>query len=132
VRADDLVVRWGGEEFLVVAPGLDGEGLRAYAERLLRSVGATPVACNGQPLRVTASIGHAHFPLAPDHQPLGWERALNLVDMALYTAKSMGRNRAVGIASADAPDAAALRALEEDFERAWTSGRVTLQFIEGP
>jgi diguanylate cyclase (GGDEF)-like protein len=132
VRGDDLVVRWGGEEFLVYAPGLEGDALRTYAERLLRSVGATPVDCKGQPLRVTASIGHAQFPLPPNGLAVGWERALNLVDMALYTAKSVGRNRAVGIVSADAADMLALRALEDDFERAWTGGRVVLHITEGP
>jgi predicted signal transduction protein with EAL and GGDEF domain len=95
-------------------------------------VGATPVDCKGQPLRVTASIGHAQFPLPPKGLAVGWERALNLVDMALYTAKSLGRNRAVGIVSADAADTQALRALEDDFERAWTGGRVVLHITEGP
>jgi diguanylate cyclase (GGDEF)-like protein len=132
VRSDDVVVRWGGEEFLVYAPGLEGDALRTYAERLLRSVGATPVECKGQPLRITASIGHAQFPLPPKGLELGWERALNLVDMALYTAKSLGRNRAVGIVSADAADTQALRALEDDFERAWTGGRIVLHITEGP
>ena len=132
VRSGDLVVRWGGEEFLVYAPGLEGAALRAYAERLLRSVGATPVPCNGGSLRVTASIGHANFPLPPHCLRLGWERALNFVDMALYTAKSTGRNRAVGIVSAAASDLQGLRALEEDFEHASTSGRVTLHVTEGP
>jgi diguanylate cyclase (GGDEF)-like protein len=132
VRQEDLVVRWGGEEFLVYAPRLETDALQALAERLLHSVSDTPVAAAGRALRVTVSIGHAHFPLAPERPRLGWERALNLVDMALYTAKSLGRNRAVGIRAVQAPDAEALRAVEADFERAWTEGRVVLKITEGP
>jgi diguanylate cyclase (GGDEF)-like protein len=131
VRQEDLVVRWGGEEFLVYAPRLETDALQALAERLLHSVSDPPVTAAGRALRVTVSIGHARFPLAPERPRLGWERALNLVDMALYTAKSLGRNRAVGIRAVQAPDADALRQVEADFERAWTEGRVVLKITEG-
>jgi len=131
VRSEDLVVRWGGEEFLVFAPRLDGEAVNGLAERLLHCVADTPVATNNLELRVTVSIGHAAFPLPPAALPLGWERALNLVDMALYTAKSLGRHRAVGITSVQADDASGLRQVEEDFESAWTDGVVSLNVIEG-
>ena len=85
-----------------------------------------------QALRVTASIGYARFPLPPYGAAVPWEQAINLADMALYSAKSQGRNRAVGLASASAPDAAVLRAIEADFERAWHEGRVTLRQTAGP
>jgi diguanylate cyclase (GGDEF)-like protein len=129
VRESDLVVRWGGEEFLVIAPGgagLSAQTLDEFACRLLHAVGGSPVVlASGQALSVSASIGHAAFPLAPRGVTLGWERALNLADMALYTAKSQGRARAVGLAGlADAPDA--LARAEQDFERAWTDGVVRL------
>jgi hypothetical protein len=60
------------------------------------------------------------------------ERAINLADMALYTAKGQGRNRAIGIASIVAADDAGLRAAESDFDRAWHEGRLTLQRSLGP
>jgi diguanylate cyclase (GGDEF)-like protein len=132
VRSDDMLVRWGGEEFLVFAPRLDAAALDAFAERLLRAVAAEPVHCSDSALRVTVSIGHGHFPLAPSGLRLTWERAVNFVDMALYTAKSLGRNRAVGIAAVHADDADALRAVERDFERAWTEGTVVLRVSDGP
>ncbi|MEW6706380.1 MAG: GGDEF domain-containing protein [Pseudomonadota bacterium] len=132
VRAEDLVVRWGGEEFLVFAPRLGIDALQAMAERLLRAVGATAMQAAGGTLRVTVSIGHALFPLPPARPSLHWERALNLVDMALYTAKSLGRNRAVGIRAVQADDAEALRRVEQDFERAWSEGAVVLKVTEGP
>ena len=132
VREDDLVVRWGGEEFLVFAPALKADALEAFAERLLHGIGGTAIDTASGALRVTASIGHAHFPLAPHQVQLSWERALNLADMALYTAKSLGRNRAIGIEAVQAQDAESLAAMEADFERAWTEGHVTLRTIEGP
>jgi diguanylate cyclase (GGDEF)-like protein len=126
VRGGDLLVRWGGEEFLVIAPDVAGPALEELAQRLLRAVGQAPVElADGGRLAVTVSIGHAAFPLAPRAEPIGWERALNLTDMALYTAKSQGRARAVGLrALADAPDA--LARAESDFERAWSEGFVQL------
>jgi len=75
---------------------------------------------------------YARFPLLPFHAALTWEQAINLADMALYTAKNQGRNRAVGIASTTAADREALRDVEADFERAWHEGRVALTHIAGP
>lgn len=132
VRADDLVVRWGGEEFLVLAPRAAPEQADQMAERVLRSIGLVPVETGVGPVRVTASIGYARFPLPPLNAAIPWEQAVNLADMALYTAKNQGRNRAVGIASTTAADREALHQVEADFERAWNEARVTLTQTEGP
>ena len=136
VRSDDLVVRWGGEEFLILAPSL-GEGLapeqaEQMAARVLKTIGQAPIVVGAQSLRVTASIGYARFPLPPYGAEVHWEQAVNLADMALYTAKNQGRNRAVGITSSTATTPEALRGLEIDFDRAWHEGRVTLQQTPGP
>ncbi len=128
----DLVVRWGGEEFLIFMPGAGGAQAQALAARVLQAVGSTPVALPRGPLRVTASVGYGAFPLPPARLALGLERAINLADMALYTAKNQGRNRAIGIASAQAEDSAALLALEADFDLAWREGRLSLLRLAGP
>jgi diguanylate cyclase (GGDEF)-like protein len=151
VRHGDTVARWGGEEFLILAPGLQRDATEALALRLLQTVAGTPVplaggsgpsggpsdGAGGAPggggaLAVSASIGHAAFPLPPYHVPLSPEQAVNLADMALYTAKSQGRNCAVGIVDVQASDGDGLRALEADFERAWSEGRVRLRVDRGP
>ncbi|MFL6663675.1 MAG: GGDEF domain-containing protein, partial [Rhizobacter sp.] len=132
VRDADLVVRWGGEEFLVVADGLGTEHTDQLAARILAGIGGTPVVVDGRPIHVTASIGYACYPLPPHGVPVPWAQAINLADMALYSAKSQGRNRAVGLVSAAAPDAQGLRTIERDFERAWHEGRVTLRQTAGP
>jgi diguanylate cyclase (GGDEF)-like protein len=132
VRADDLVVRWGGEEFLVLAPRVSEADTDALAERVLRLVGEEPVRVDGRDVPVTVSIGYANFPLPPGGLPVSWEQAINLADMALYTAKNQGRNRAVGIAAARAANPPELRGIEADFDRAWHDGRVTLKIAPGP
>jgi len=132
VRGEDLVVRWGGEEFLILAASLTTEQTDQLAARVLASLGGAPVMVENEALWVTASIGYACFPLPPYGVPVQWEQAINLADMALYTAKSQGRNRAVGLASASASDAQSLRVIESDFDRAWHEGRVTLRQTPGP
>jgi diguanylate cyclase (GGDEF)-like protein len=132
VRGDDLVVRWGGEEFLVLALQVPAEQVELLAERVLRFIGERPVLVRGSPVRVTVSIGYARFPLPPNTLPVAWEQAINLADMALYTAKNQGRNRAVGIVAAQADSPPALRHIEGDFDRAWHEGRVTLKVAPGP
>jgi diguanylate cyclase (GGDEF)-like protein len=132
VRSDDLVVRWGGEEFLILAPRAAPEQAEQMAMRVLRIIGQAPFVVDAQALHVTASIGYARFPLPPYAIEVPWEQAINLADMALYTAKNQGRNRAVGIVSSTAATPEALREVEGDFDRAWHQGRVTLLQTPGP
>ena len=132
VRNDDLVVRWGGEEFLILAPRAAPEQAEQMAARVLRILGETPIVVGTQALRVTASIGYARFPLPPYSADVPWEQAINLADMALYTAKNQGRNRAVGMVSSTASTREALHHLEADFDQAWREGRVTLLQTSGP
>ncbi len=132
-RGDDIVARWGGEEFLILAPDLASGDADALAQRVLTAVGGATIGLpDGRSMRVTVSIGHGVFPLLPHRVSVAPEQAVNLADMALYTAKSQGRNRAVGIAQVEADSPAALRAVEADFERAWVDGRVQLRVDVGP
>ena len=132
VRGDDLVVRWGGEEFLVLAPRSAPEQAEQMAARILAVLGTRPIDIGTAALRVTASIGYARFPLPPYGTGVPWEQAINLADMALYTAKNQGRNRAVGITSTTASTREGLRQIEADFEAAWRGGQVTLVQSPGP
>ena len=131
LREQDLAVRWGGEEFLVIAPDLPAARTAVLAERIRRAVARIPVRVGNTAITVAVSVGHAHFPLRPQAgsaapPPVGWERALNLVDLLLYVAKGRGRNSTVGIDSIAADDDAALLAIERDFESACVDGRVRL------
>ena len=97
-READYLVRWGGEEFLVVARNTSRAAAPELAERARRSVGDRPFMLpQGRTLLRTCSIGFACFPLAPSQpRAAGWALAVDLADAALYAAKREGRNRWVG------------------------------------
>ncbi len=132
LREQDLTVRWGGEEFLVVVRALPTEEVEGLAERLLQAIGSEPVRHGRHRIAVTASIGFATFPLRPHLQPLGWERAIDLVDTAMYLAKAHGRNRAYGVRALHADDDATTRPQAATLESAWRAGRADLTQHAGP
>ncbi|MDO9354038.1 MAG: diguanylate cyclase [Solirubrobacteraceae bacterium] len=99
VRSSDFCGRLGGEEFLVLAPDTGVRGAVDLAEKLRAALQREPVA--GLDRDVTASFGIA---VLPDHAG-GGEVLMRLSDRALYTAKSLGRNRVEvvdGVAGAQA------------------------------
>ncbi|MBI4384873.1 MAG: diguanylate cyclase [Nitrospinae bacterium] len=90
VRKYDTLVRWGGEEVLVVCPDTGAREVETVAERFRRAVASRPVEIEGQPaLEVTASFGAA---TASDGDLAGVERLIERADEALYRAKNSGRN----------------------------------------
>lgn len=93
-----LVVRWGGEEFLVVQPVADEDDALAGAERLRRAIAALqPAIADGRRVDVSASIGVACYPFDPQTPArVDWERVVQIADAALYAAKRNGRNRVCG------------------------------------
>jgi diguanylate cyclase (GGDEF)-like protein len=131
LRDQDLTVRWGGEEFLIVVDGLPQGEVEALAERLLLAIGGEPVSLGAQRITVTASIGFAVFPIEPARLPLSWERAIDLVDTAMYLAKAHGRNRAYGVRALHGEEGghAAQPGL---LESAWRDGRADLTHLPGP
>jgi diguanylate cyclase (GGDEF)-like protein len=133
MRGDDLVARWGGEEFLAFAPNIEGAELDQLAERVRLAMNQAPVVLeNGSAIETTVSIGYAAFPLPTSHVPVTWEQAVNLADLSLYTAKNQGRNCAVGIVRTTALTSEALREVEADIARARQDGRVTLKVSPEP
>ena len=133
MRGDDLVARWGGEEFLVFAPDVGGPELDQLAERVRLAMNEAPVVLeNGNAIETTVSIGYAAFPLPASHVEVTWEQAVNLADLSLYIAKNQGRNCAVGIIRTTAVTSAALREVEADIAQARHDGRVTLRVSPEP
>ena len=94
LRDGDTLVRWGGEEFLAILGPLSERELNSTVGRLLNVVQTTPIQVNGQTVDCTVSIGCARFPLQGAAIDIALERAITLVDKALYRAKHAGRNRA--------------------------------------
>jgi diguanylate cyclase (GGDEF)-like protein len=132
VRDDDLVVRWGGEEFLIVAASREGLFAPQLAQRLLDLIGSQPVAYQSRSIAVTASIGFVSLPVPPHGLRLPWERAIDLIDTALYLAKAHGRNKAYGVERIHASDVAAVEQLTARLEAAWSEGQVGLIALSGP
>ncbi|MES2743063.1 MAG: GGDEF domain-containing protein [Pseudomonadota bacterium] len=131
LRETDMIVRWGGEEFLAFLPASPRAGLDDIARRVLRGISAINLVYQGKPIAVNVSIGFAPFPLAPLDQPLSWERAVNLVDMALYLAKAHGRNRAYGVRGFFRFEQTSMESIEQDLEQAWREGFVELSVVLG-
>jgi diguanylate cyclase (GGDEF)-like protein len=131
LRETDMIVRWGGEEFLAFLPAIPRSGLDEVARRLLTGISAQTIDYQDSKISVNVSIGFAPFPLAPGAHELPWERAVNLVDMALYLAKSHGRNRAYGVRGFANFEQTSMEHIEQDLERAWRAGFVDLSIVLG-
>ncbi len=86
VRASDMVCRWGGEEFLILAPNTDHQDMLRVTEKVRQAViGATP----GLSMSITLSAGIS----AARGRDIDLKALLSEADSALYQAKSKGRNR---------------------------------------
>jgi diguanylate cyclase (GGDEF)-like protein len=132
LRDDDLIVRWGGEEFVVIVHAMDANAVQTLAQRMLQTIGATPCHHDGKPIPVTVSVGYATFPIEPGRLQLSWERAIGLVDTAMYLAKAHGRNRAYGVRMLRAHDLQQLDTISRALETAWMAGEVALTPHTGP
>ncbi len=95
VRTEDLVARFGGEEFVVLARALEREGAAVLAERLRATVEALAIDVGKATVRPTASVGYATLDRLHDHPHAA--QLLAAADRGVYAAKQAGRNRvAVG------------------------------------
>lgn len=100
IRHSDVLVRWGGEEFLIVSRYTDRSEAEWLAQRVLSAVADTPFSLggSGEPIYRTCSLGWAAFPWFPDNpRAISYEEVLTLADRGLHQAKLSGKNRAVGI-----------------------------------
>ncbi len=92
LRDGDVLIRYGGEEFLAVLPAASTEDLKLVGERLRRAIEDSSVTDGSQSIRVTVSLGGSAYP----NQSVEKEDVLvQLADDALYQAKESGRNRLV-------------------------------------
>ena len=97
LRESDLIVRWGGDEFLVVAYQRQIEPVTALPERILAAIRQHEDG-GEQPFKLpTCSLGFTRFPLGGWAGREVWLDSLKLADAALLLAKQRGRNRAVGV-----------------------------------
>ncbi|UYK85699.1 diguanylate cyclase [Xanthomonas sacchari] len=108
----DLLVRWGGEEFLLVTRLPREDVASDLAERLRAAVATQRFALAERELTLTCSIGFAPWPFVAAWPALGdWEQSVGLADRCLYAAKGAGKDAWVGLAPGAAPDRPRLHAL---------------------
>jgi diguanylate cyclase (GGDEF)-like protein len=123
-RQGDHLVRWGGEEFLIVARGTSRLRAAELAERACAVVAGTPfVLDDGTAVHRTCSVGFVAFPPAPAlPAALDWTTVVDLADAAMYGVKRGGRNGWLGVVSARAESAAALRTAAAQPLAVWRAG----------
>jgi diguanylate cyclase (GGDEF)-like protein len=127
-RQADVVARWGGEEFLVLARFTERAQAAVQAERLRRTIAEGPFTLeDGRAITITCSIGFAAFPFARrEPEALGWEQVVAVADHAAYAAKRHGRNSWVGLGlTSDAmPEG---KPTPETLDAWATDGRITVE-----
>lgn len=120
VRKSDVLVRWGGEEFLIMSRSADPTGIPAFCERILEVMSTEAFELgNGVRVQKTCSVGWAAFPWSrAAYESVCAEETIELADTALYRAKAGGRNLGIGILPSDggpgARGAVTLQALQND------------------
>ena len=87
VREEDVVCRYGGEEFAVISRNTGTHGAVNLAERLREAVAGCVISCRGEAIHVTASFGIA------GSDEIALDEMIDHADAALYSAKRAGRNR---------------------------------------
>lgn len=90
VREGDVIIRYGGEEFMVVLPGADSENVLKIAENIRHIVEDTMIAYNKYQIALTCSIGYTSI---PEFTFQNEDCLINSVDQALYLSKAKGRNK---------------------------------------
>ncbi|MGB9362417.1 MAG: GGDEF domain-containing protein [Candidatus Sulfotelmatobacter sp.] len=120
VRKSDVLVRWGGEEFLIMSRSADPAGTPAFCDRILDVMASEAFDLgHGIYVRKTCSVGWACFPWSRRaYEAICAEEAIELADTALYRAKAGGRNQGIGILPAEgslaAPHEIKLKVLQND------------------
>ncbi len=102
-RIEDVVCRFGGEEFGIIVPNTPSEKAIILAERLRKNIEKLPLSHRGMPVAITCSFGIADLPTCGD------KNIVSAADAALYRAKQRGRNQVV-VAEADQSPEPSLRA----------------------
>lgn len=133
VRDTDMVLRWGGEEFLIFSPNATPTQITVLVDRLLRTIADTPIGTGTEHVQVSISAGFISLPFSGiPQEKIDWEKALNLADAALYFAKQNGRNRALGLVTLLASYESALPVIESDLALAIKQGLVEVVDVIGP
>lgn len=132
-RESDLVVRWGGEEFLIYLTNTEQSKLPLMAKRMLDVIGSTPIKAGDRDIWITATAGFISYPFADLHEnQMDWEETLQLADMVLYAGKVHGRNQAWGVMALNKPFSEVQSLLETDLPGAIEQDAISVEILHGP
>jgi diguanylate cyclase (GGDEF)-like protein len=133
IRESDYAVRWGGEEFLLVARQTEASQVASLAERIVERVRASCFVIDdaGTELRSTCSVGLSHFPFVDGAVGLlGPEHIVEICDAAVYMAKDQGRDGWVAIRGVEGQPigdpAEFVRQLKADPQALAAQGRIAI------
>ncbi|MEL7311317.1 MAG: diguanylate cyclase [Pseudomonadota bacterium] len=124
-RQEDYAIRWGGEEFLVVARFVDRLNAPFIAETIREEIEGCPTILeNGEVLRCTCSIGFAALPFDGQNvERFSWQDVVSIADHALYASKQAGRNRWTGYHPSVA-------VVSDDLSKEWINEALTSGVLE--
>jgi len=132
VRKEDVVCRWGGEEFVVILKRTDPEYIQKFAKKIIDKVRLTQFKMSdSMTIHKTCSVGYIKFPFFSE-QPaaLSLDQTIEIADQALYYAKENGRNKAVFAAynatQANISDPEAVQLMMQDIEKHLRLNDITL------
>ena len=99
-RSSDVVVRWGGDEFMVIGHATNFNGVKILSERIRESIADHLYhLSNGADAEISASIGVSPYPFTEkSSEGFNWEQVSGVADRAAYLAKENGRNAWVSLA----------------------------------
>ncbi len=119
IRTEDILIRWGGEEFLIILYNTKPEFLETFSIRVLKTIEETPIRiAETVTIYKTCSIGYVQMPLdLTNPELLNLEQMINLSDYALYSAKEHGRNCAARFMKKDSELNDALRTYLVNFSK---------------
>jgi len=122
-RKSDTLIRWGGDEFLIVGRYTERTAAEDLAGRIREAICEHPFDIGtGRPIRLTSSIGFSCYPFVPSKPNLlNWEQIIGIADQALYLVKEAGRNSWAGVFSTEkshlAPGSFFTTEIHERFEQ---------------
>jgi diguanylate cyclase (GGDEF)-like protein len=90
-RREDIVTRYGGEEFMIILPETKEEGAKLCAERIRDKIKNTPQVFDDKKILITVSIGVVTY--SGLHPFESYEKLIDAADRCLYYSKQHGRNR---------------------------------------
>jgi diguanylate cyclase (GGDEF)-like protein len=129
-RRSDVLIRWGGDEFLVIGRDHDLQGLEVLPERIRSLVEQTTFELgDGRVAHLTCSVGFTCYPTLTHENllSLSLEHVIGLADSALYMAKKSGRNAWVGLLATEVTSAEdVLESIHRDAQQVAERGRMEI------